>query len=448
MKVTIIGAGLVGALEACLMARRGHEVTVYDMRPDLRKTPNSSVRSINLVLNVRGIEALEQIGLDRMVLETLCVPMTKRVIRTKSLNVKAPFAKGPWGSEGVLYSLDRRQMNETLLTAAEKHENVQLVFNHKLTDMDADSGWMTLMDNTTGRSFKSYADLIIGCDGLHSTVRRMIMDTPGFNLTQEHIEHFYKELRIPPTADGQFAINPDVVTSWLMGDVLMFGIPTVGKSINVMMMSTAESFKALANEQQVIDFFERHFPDILAKVEPKKLAADLLASKPYALSTLKCGPLHRGKCLLMGDSAHTALLFHGQGMNCGFQDALCLERLIDQHGDSAMEQVLALYSDQRVPEGRASADLSVALYKDLKALANDNWATMLRMVVGGIFNRISPKNWPVDLDTVGLTLQPYAEIQSEKHRQDRFLQRLLVATQSLLAIASVALSVVLTRSFF
>lgn len=68
--------------------------------------------------------------------------------------------------------------------AAEKHENVQLVFNHKLTDMDADSGWMTLMDNTTGRSFKSYADLIIGCDGLHSTVRRMIMDTPGFNLTQ------------------------------------------------------------------------------------------------------------------------------------------------------------------------------------------------------------------------------------------------------------------------
>lgn len=113
-----------------------------------------------------------------------------------------------------------------------------------------------------------------------------------------------------------------------------------------------------------------------------------------------------------------------------------------------MEQVLALYSDQRVPEGRASADLSVALYKDLKALANDNWATMLRMVVGGIFNRISPKNWPVDLDTVGLTLQPYAEIQSEKHRQDRFLQRLLVATQSLLAIASVALSVVLTRSFF
>lgn len=85
----------------------------------------------------------------------------------------------------------------------------------------------------------------------------------------------------------KFAINPDVVTSWLMGDVLMFGIPTVGKSINVMMMSTAESFKALANEQQVIDFFERHFPDILAKVEPKKLAADLLASKPYALSTLK-----------------------------------------------------------------------------------------------------------------------------------------------------------------
>ena len=36
-KITIVGAGLVGSLEAIYIAKRGHNVSVYERRSDMRK---------------------------------------------------------------------------------------------------------------------------------------------------------------------------------------------------------------------------------------------------------------------------------------------------------------------------------------------------------------------------------------------------------------------------
>ena len=36
-KITVIGAGLVGSLLALWFKKRGHEVEVYEKRPDMRK---------------------------------------------------------------------------------------------------------------------------------------------------------------------------------------------------------------------------------------------------------------------------------------------------------------------------------------------------------------------------------------------------------------------------
>ena len=48
--ITIVGAGLVGALLAALLAQRGFEVTVFERRPDPRMTGFLGGRSINLAL--------------------------------------------------------------------------------------------------------------------------------------------------------------------------------------------------------------------------------------------------------------------------------------------------------------------------------------------------------------------------------------------------------------
>lgn len=45
-------------------------------------------------------------------------------------------------------------------------------------------------------------DLIVGCDGAFSTVRRHMLQAPGFDFSQTYIDHGYIELCIPPV-DGQ-----------------------------------------------------------------------------------------------------------------------------------------------------------------------------------------------------------------------------------------------------
>ena len=60
---TIIGAGLVGSLLSIYLAKRGHKVSIYERRDDMRKAKLTAGRSINLALSDRGLLALEKIGL-------------------------------------------------------------------------------------------------------------------------------------------------------------------------------------------------------------------------------------------------------------------------------------------------------------------------------------------------------------------------------------------------
>ena len=57
-EITLIGAGLVGALAATLLAQRGFAVTVFERRPDPRIHGFIGGRSINLALDERGWQIL------------------------------------------------------------------------------------------------------------------------------------------------------------------------------------------------------------------------------------------------------------------------------------------------------------------------------------------------------------------------------------------------------
>lgn len=48
------------------------------------------------------------------------------------------------------------------------------------------------------RSKEVTCDLIVGCDGAFSTVRKQFMRQTRFNYSQEYIPHGYMELTIPP----------------------------------------------------------------------------------------------------------------------------------------------------------------------------------------------------------------------------------------------------------
>src|SRR5438045_6285788 len=78
LDLVIVGAGPVGSLLALTLARRGHQVEVYERRPDMRRVEISAGRSINLAVSTRGLHALHEVGLDDDVLRE-AVPMLGRM---------------------------------------------------------------------------------------------------------------------------------------------------------------------------------------------------------------------------------------------------------------------------------------------------------------------------------------------------------------------------------
>ena len=79
--IVVLGGGPAGALMATLLGRRGHEVTVYESRPDMRRVDISAGRSINLALARRGIAALESIDVMHRV-DPITIPMAGRMVHS------------------------------------------------------------------------------------------------------------------------------------------------------------------------------------------------------------------------------------------------------------------------------------------------------------------------------------------------------------------------------
>ena len=79
--IAIVGSGLVGSLLSIYLKKFGHNITVFDRRPDIR-TIEFSGRSINLAMSDRGWKALREVGIEEMVKE-IAIPLFKRALHVK-----------------------------------------------------------------------------------------------------------------------------------------------------------------------------------------------------------------------------------------------------------------------------------------------------------------------------------------------------------------------------
>lgn len=186
--IAIIGAGLVGSLAALQLGKLGYNIDVYEYRNDIRKSEIIVGRSINLALSTRGRKALRDVGLEEVVLQN-CIPMKGRMLHNQKGNLKEVIYD-PIKNE-CIYSVGRKYLNEVLLTETEKYKNIHLNFNQKLFDIDLKTGQFHLKNcNTDTENIRS-ADLVIGCDGAFSAVRKQMEKFPGFNYSQTYIDHGY-----------------------------------------------------------------------------------------------------------------------------------------------------------------------------------------------------------------------------------------------------------------
>lgn len=201
--ILIIGAGLCGSLLALRLGQRGYNVTVMEMRPDLRKVDISAGRSINLAFSDRGIKAMNLVGIQDKV-EPLCIPMNGRMLHDiEGRTVLAPYSGR---EQEYINSISRGELNALLLNEAEKHKNVTIYFNRKCKSVDFERTTALFKDYDTGSEFVEDADVIFATDGAGSAMRKSYYLGKKFlfSFSQDYLTHGYKELSILPGENGSY----------------------------------------------------------------------------------------------------------------------------------------------------------------------------------------------------------------------------------------------------
>ncbi|MGB4928431.1 MAG: NAD(P)/FAD-dependent oxidoreductase, partial [Chitinophagales bacterium] len=190
--IAIMGAGLVGSLLSMYLKKRGYEVTVYERRPDLRKTGAAGGRSINLAISERGWKGLAGVGMEEEI-RKIAIQMPGRMIH----DVQGNLSFQPYGKPGqAINSVSRGDLNIALVDAAEK-SGITYHFNQRIVETDM-AGTYAIMENLeTRETYKLQPDLIIGADGAFSLVRYTMLKTERFDYNQTYEAHGYKELTIP-----------------------------------------------------------------------------------------------------------------------------------------------------------------------------------------------------------------------------------------------------------
>jgi kynurenine 3-monooxygenase len=372
-KITILGGGPAGSLLATLLGKKGYHVTVFEKRPDMRKHDISAGRSINLALANRGIKPLQAAGVMEKVNKIL-ITMEGRMIHP----VEGELQLQKYGQQAheVIYSVSRGDLNSILMDAAEENPQVNINFEVDINNVDLDK--KVISYNLDGTQQEHHFDILIGADGAGSMVRKAIDKFSGsfeekqtqsiFHLQQ--LGHSYKELNIPAVSNNgvaNFAMEANALHIWPRSEFMLIALPNEDKSFTVTLFlpnDGANSFASLENESQLDNFFADKFPD--AKAMIPDLNKDFFENPTGHLATVFCDQWnYKNHTLLIGDAAHAIVPFHGQGMNCAFED--CLE-LVEQleHNEQSWDLTIQQFQSIRKPNSDAIALMAIENYIEMR----------------------------------------------------------------------------------
>ncbi len=362
--INLIGAGLAGSLMSIYLGQKGYQVNVFERRPDMRKQTVGGGRSINLAMSARAIRALEETGLIDEIMP-LAIPMYGREMHSRDGNLTfQPYSHDP---SICIYSVSRAELNIRLINKAEALETVAFQFETICDEVNLETGAITLRNLRTDTTFTAPGARSIATDGAFSAARYAMQKLPRFNFSQEYLSHGYKELTIPPDAEGGFRMKREALHIWPRGEFMMIALPNPDGSFTCTLFMAFEgeqSFSNLDTTEKVLAFFETEFADAMTLMP--NLVEEFFRNPTSSLVTVRCWPWTLGdKIALLGDAAHAIVPFFGQGMNAAFEDCTVLAACIEAEAPD-WQEVFGQYERSRKPNADAIADMALENYLEMR----------------------------------------------------------------------------------
>ena len=309
-RIAIAGAGPAGLTAALCLARAGHEVRVFEKRPELNTASRAST------FHPPTLDLLARLGvLDRVASQGVRINEI-RYYRCNTgrpeLAARFPFSllegstAHPWRMH-----LEQSRLTPALLAALEREPDARVEFNAGVEGFREHEGAIEIkVRRDSGASSETFGWLV-GADGAKSTMR----DAAGISFDGEDYEK--RVLRVMTPLDLRSVIPQLSGIAYLYNDndsISLLQMADVWRVI-IRLSPKISDEKALG-----ADFLRTE----LARFLPLKEDLPVRSKDIYSTSQRIAKSYRHGRMLLIGDAAHVTNTRGGMNMNCGLHDAWTL----------------------------------------------------------------------------------------------------------------------------
>jgi len=352
MNIIIVGAGPAGLFLAHRLLARSpsYTVQIYERNQNPTNVEYFDSREFGLGLGTRVQHWLKSIDGLREQLVSEGIEFT---------------------SNGLIL-ISRRQLCAVLVRSLLTNYSSQATvnFNASLVDVDL-TRCEVLIERDSGAEKVAY-DLLVGADGIHSTIRNamMVSKPDENNFQQQPRPQVWKVLQLP--IQQELRQNPPRIIR-LQKQSTQFGLV-----FGACLPQKDGSFTALIFWQPISSHDQNNpcgiatpeeLQQLLHQMSPQNLpalkldrdqAVAFLAAQPGSEYWSQCRCYHdlEGRAVLIGDAAHGMYSLLGQGCTAAIADAVALDSLLEQYHDQ-LSIVLPQFSATQVEFGHAASDLNL-----------------------------------------------------------------------------------------
>ncbi|HEX5087894.1 MAG TPA: FAD-dependent monooxygenase [Nocardioides sp.] len=322
LRVLVVGAGVAGLAAARTLHGAGASVRVVE------RSDHPTAEGAGLYLPGNAVRALRELGLEAEVTERAHRIERQRFSDHRGRRLFEVEVEQVWSGVGACLALPRAELHAALLAGVGE---VPVTWGTRPDDVTIDGQRVAVgLDDGSAGDY----DLVLGADGVHSTVRRLAFDAaPDPRPVGQHARRFVVAAE-PAGLDRTWSVLLGRGASFLT-------IPIAGGRLYCYCDGPADS--AAIPLRELLAGYAAPVPDLL----------DLLEESPG--TTIQEGIIEevdlptwsRGSVLLVGDAAHATSPNMAEGAAMALEDAIVLTESLTTAPDVASG--ITLFQQRRAP---------------------------------------------------------------------------------------------------
>ncbi len=367
MEIVIAGGGIGGLTTALCCAHFGHKVTVLEttsayetIGAGIQLPPNAL-----MVFDVLGLsESLKALAFKPDAIETRLgeafMGRTGRKIFKVPLNVvreeNADYKAKAISEKQPYLHIYRADYISVLHAAVTRSDRIEIQFNTKVLRYSQSNDRVKILvchkANAEPRNAEIESDLLIGADGIHSTVRTQMLQSKRSKTSADYtgsiawrcvVKRSQLTYLPPKTACAWFGKGKHAVTYYLRKGALVNFVGVVEQRT-----WDREDWLAQGTYEDALNDFKDWDPVLTGILNACRKSDDgqLFKWALHAHDPLESWS--EGRVTLLGDAAHAMLPFLAQGAAMAVEDAWCLSKCITDY-PQGITLSLQHYESLRIP---------------------------------------------------------------------------------------------------